>query len=86
MIHASCLLVAESGACGSGLADQGTKNLSTTVTIPRKVLNQLINITHKSKGLLALWRNAVNLNRGILFTDPSTHNNRCKADNCLKRT
>ena len=62
------------------------KNLSTTVTISRKVLKQFINITHKSKGFLALWGNAVNLNRGILFPDPSTHNNRCKADNCLKRT
>ena len=86
MICATCLLVAESGACGGGSADQSTKNLSTTVTIPRKVLKQLISITHKSKGLLALWGNAVNLNRGILFPDPSTHDNKCKADNCLKRT
>ena len=66
-ICATCLLAAEHD--GNGSADQSTQNLSTAVTIPRKVLEQLIDITYKSKGLIVLWSNAVYLKEDSLLRD-----------------
>ena len=67
MICATCLLAAEHD--GSGSAHQSTQNLSTTVRIPRTVLEQLRDITVKSKGLIVLWSNAVYLKEDSLLKD-----------------
>ena len=61
MICVTCLVAAEHDDSGS--ADD------YPVKIPWQVLKKLLDISHRSKGLFQLWKNAFHLTKDVFFKD-----------------
>ena len=71
LIYTSFSLPAEQAGSGSTVLRDGDLNYDSVVdypvTVPKKVLKELLDISDKSKGLLLLWRNSFYLTKDSLL-------------------